>query len=381
METRPTRTGKVGRLGVLNGKYPASYWLIAFSKDVRPGEAVPMRRLERDLVLWRDNDGTLRCQDHACTQRLGKLGDRWIAKDGIVVCANHPDAFDGCGEYLVTERYGGVFVWSGDHPVDHEIPDILGQMGMTERDVKISCSRFMLPFPVKWFVENEPDMAHFAFLHNTGDWGDCWVTEETESSMSVTGRIYGKRGMTPKELVRLYKRDDLTDIMEFSGDLTFDIYGCGFSVLSVSPPADDAPKFSLTGPIGRALQSTRQINGLVPVDVDTHLVMLITFIPRFNIPVVGPALDRLVVAGARARGWVAARQDYPVMVHRDEPAGPRYNRLDRGLVAYRKFWDRRLPDRGLGEGDNLHANGRRAGIRWTERQSASARHTDEKSLT
>lgn len=230
--------------GLLNGKYPASYWLIAFSTDVRPGEAVPMRRLERDLVLWRDNDGTLHCQDHACTQRLGPL-DRWTAKGGSVVCSNHPGAFDGAQEYLVKERYGGVFVWSGEHPADHDIPDILGQMGLTEDEVKISYSRFMLPYPVKWFIENEPDMAHFASLHNTGEWGDCWIAEESDTSMSATGRIYGKRGMTPKELIRLYKRDDLTDIIEFSGDLTFDIYGGGISVLSVSPPTDDAPKFSL----------------------------------------------------------------------------------------------------------------------------------------
>lgn len=375
MKTDTSPDSRSGRLGVLNGKYPASYWLIAFSKDVRAGEAVPMRRLERDLVLWRDADGTLHCQDHACTQRLGRIGDRWSERDGVAVCENHADAFDGAQEYLVKERYGGVFVWSGELPADHDLPDILGQMGLTEDDVKISYSRFMLPYPVKWLIENEPDMAHFAFLHNTGDWGDCWVTDETESAMSVTGRIYGKRGLTPKEFARLYRRDDLTDIIEFSGDVVFEVYGSGISNLWVEPPDADAPRFSLTGPIGKAVQATRQINGLAPVDVDTLLIMLITFTPRFDVPVIGGLLDGLVAAGARARGWVAIRQDYPVMVHRDEPEGPRYNRLDRALVAYRKFWDRRLPDRTLEAGDNLHSNGRRAGIKWTHRH-VGAEHTD-----
>ena len=52
------------------------------------------------------------------------------------------------------------------------------------------------------------------------------------------------------------------------------------------------------------------------------------------------------------------------MTHREESPQPRYYGLDAALVTYRRFWDRRLLDRTLGEGDNRHSNGRRAGLVW-----------------
>ena len=326
---------------------------------------VPLRRLERDLVLWREQDGTLHCQDHACRQTLGRLGERWLSRDGFAVCASHPDAFDDCHSYLVVERHGAVFVWSGASPPDHEFPDVVAEHGVDEQS-EILYHRFLLPFPTKWFAENEPDMAHFAFVHNAGEWGDCEVIGETDTTLTVTGCVYGKRGMRPRDLVRLYKRDDLADFMEFSGDVTFVIYGSGLALFSVSPPAADAPKFSLTGPIGKVVESVRIFFGLTPVDVGSHVIYLIMFVPRVRLPIGRRPVEWIVEKAIANRNWAAARQDYAVMVHRNEQPGPRYNRLDRALVRHRRFWDRRIPDRTLGAGDNLHANGSRAGIDWQD---------------
>ncbi len=63
-----------------------------------------------------------------------------------------------------------------------------------------------------------------------------------------------------------------------------------------------------------------------------------------------------------------------VMTHRQEAPLPRYNLLDRALISYRRFWDRRLEDRSLGEGDNRHSNGRRAGVAWPQDTVAAGKH-------
>jgi hypothetical protein len=54
------------------------------------------------------------------------------------------------------------------------------------------------------------------------------------------------------------------------------------------------------------------------------------------------------------------------MHYRHEQPNPGYGRLERGLVRFRRFWDSRIEDRSLWQGDGIHSNGLRAGIRWDD---------------
>lgn len=60
------------------------------------------------------------------------------------------------------------------------------------------------------------------------------------------------------------------------------------------------------------------------------------------------------------------------MIHRQEPEHPAYNRFDRGLVKFRRFWDSRLLDRSLWAGDNVHSAGARAGCAWPDDPTRTA---------
>lgn len=367
---RELRSGNPGD-EVLNPQYPSSHWLIAFSADVRPGEAVPVHRLERDLVLWRDLDGTLHCQDHACHEPLGRLGERWLHRGATVACTAHEDQFDGVRCFRVTEKFDGIYLWNGTLPADHELPDILGAKGLREDDVRYLTWRCLLPFPGKWFSENLPDAAHFAVLHNTGESADCEVTDDHDHLYRCTVAIRGERklSLSPSELAALYREDRLGDIVEFAGDLDVTIYGGGFNVFAMGAPKEHMPSSGIAGAIRTFVESTPVINCLTPVTADSHLLMTTMPMPRVNAPLVGRALEAAMDRAAISRNWAVVVADIAVMTHRQEAPQPRYNRLDRALVSYRRFWDRRLADRSLGEGDNRHSNGRRAGVAWPELQA------------
>lgn len=359
--------------GVLNPQYPASYWLVGFVGDVGPGEAVPMHRLERDVVLWRDLDGTLHCQDHACHEPLGRIGERWMRvsdrREGdTVACVAHRHRFGGVRRYRVVEKFDGIYVWNGPLPADHDLPDLLGAKGLAEEDVRYLTWRCLLPFPGKWFSENLPDAAHFAVLHNTGESADCEVTDDHDHLYRCTVAITGERklSLSAQELLTLYREDRLGDIVEFAGDLDVTIYGGGFNVFAMGAPKDHMPTTGIAGAIRTFVESTPVINCLTPVTADSHLLMTIMPMPRVRTPIVGRALEAAMDRAAVARNWAVVQADIAVMTHRQEAPQPRYNRLDRALVSYRRFWDRRLLDRSLGEGDNKHSNGRRAGVAWAE---------------
>ncbi len=361
--------------GVVNEQYPASYWLIAFSKDVQQGEVVPLHRLERDLLLWRDTTGRLRCQDHVCKRGLGRMGGSWTREGGRVVCPEHRERFTACKPYRVVERYDGIYVWNGPSEPDHEIPDIGGSEGIDEDDVHYLTWRCLLPFPGKAFSENLPDAAHFAFLHHTGEWAEASYTQEASHRFFCRAGIQGKRKkltLSPHELVKLWREDRLGDIVEFSGDLDATIYGGGFNVFKMAAAPDAPAKQGIAGRVRHLVESTPVINCLTPVTADSHLLMVIMPMPDLRTPLFGGLPNAILDAAAIARNWAVVKADIAVLTHRDESPSPRYNQMDRALVAYRRFWDRRLMDRSLGAGDNKHSNGRRAGVAWQEDLGAGA---------
>lgn len=352
--------------GVLNPQYPSSYWLIAWSKDVSSGEVLPLRRLERDLILWRDQGGTLRCQDHRCGQRLGRLEEQWSLKDGVIYCRSHPGNFSGTCRYHVVEAYGGIFVWNGANPAA-PFPDVARVEGIQERDAHLVYWRVLLPFPAKWFAENLIDAGHFAYVHNMGDRGDTVVVDDQPDFFRDIMRFGGRR----PSIVELYKRGDLSDIVGnlvgFAGEARGTNYGGGlgaFANVQSDEASGKAPQSGVRRVVGNYVDSTRLIFSWTPVDVDSHTMMVLAFMPKVRLPLVGPAMDWAFGRALVNRNWVGTSQDIAVMCQRAELPNPQYNRLDRALVRFRRFWDSRLLDRSLGDGDNVHANGRRAGIPW-----------------
>jgi nitrite reductase/ring-hydroxylating ferredoxin subunit len=174
----------------LNPAYPRSWWPVAFTSDVPTGKVIPARLLERDVVFWRDQSGTLNCMAAHCPHLGAHLG-----KGGEVIGDELRCPFHGWGyrpdghlascpgpkrprrnlvanpTYRVLERYGGVFLWNGGGEPDIELPDIMAELDL-DADEYVACEhRWLMPHPAKLFAENVADGAHFAIAHDVSEWG------------------------------------------------------------------------------------------------------------------------------------------------------------------------------------------------------------------
>lgn len=372
---------------VLNPQYPSSWWAIGFSDDVRSGEVVPVLALERDLMIWRNADGRLRCQSAICPHLGANIGYGGEIAGDTVRCPFHGYRYDSLGAlverrgeesraprrlclqtYKVQERYGTIFVWNGCDPPDHEIPDlasIFPEYASLQLD-EVSCFQygFFLPFPAKWFIENVPDANHFSALHRVCDWGEPEIIEESRATFRVNLRLKNPKPFLTFDNAREHARlGQLSNPVAASGDLEMTTYGGGIHVVKLAERVDSAGKI---GELLKFIDSSRAIACWTPVTAETHVNRYIFLLPGIRIPFFRRVLDPVLNYVLAARAWAAIVQDIAVMRYRREPRNPVYGRLDRGLVRFRRFWDSRILDRSLWAGDNLHSNGLRAGIRWDE---------------
>lgn len=372
----------------LNPQYPSSWWSVGFSGEVVPGEVVPLTVLERRLMLWRGEDGVLRCHSALCPHLGANIGYGGDVVGCEVRCPFHGFRFDGTGAvchvpddrsgrapahaslamYRVEERHGTVFLWNGPDPADHEVPDLVALMrdtrpGISERDVTCYHHGFFLPYPAKWFLENGPDAGHFPGVHRLGATGFADVLTETPTSLQWRQRL---DGVTPypswAKLREQSWRGELRFLQSNAGDVELTTHGGGIQVLSLPARVDSG-----TGAVDeflRFFESGQAIISWTPVTAETHVFRFVFVLPRITNPVlraVGePLIDRLL----KLRDWAGIMQDSAIMLHREELPDPAYVRQDRTLVKFRRFWDSRIADRSLAAGDLLHANGARAGLRW-----------------
>jgi phenylpropionate dioxygenase-like ring-hydroxylating dioxygenase large terminal subunit len=296
----------------LNPAYPRSWWPVAFTSDVPTGKVIPARLLERDVVFWRDQSGTLNCMAAHCPHLGAHLG-----KGGEVIGDELRCPFHGWGyrpdghlascpgpkrprrnlvanpTYRVLERYGGVFLWNGGGEPDIELPDIMAELDL-DADEYVACEhRWLMPHPAKLFAENVADGAHFAIAHDVSEWG------------ATLALVY------------------------------------------------------LTGP--NAIGSS--LIGWTPVEADSHCFFEMMLMPRLRIPLVGPLAQKALDHAMGMATWTTIRQDSTIMSNRREPENPPYSAGDHALVAYRRLWDSRIDSPTPLDGENPRHNGLRAGIR------------------
>lgn len=109
---------------------PGRWYVVAKSAEVAPGKVRAVRALARDLVVWRGEDGRVRCLEDRCPHRGARLSLGEVV-DSDVACRYHGVTVDGegrivrvpamgtCGlegrkateSYAVTEAADGIFVW------------------------------------------------------------------------------------------------------------------------------------------------------------------------------------------------------------------------------------------------------------------------------
>jgi phenylpropionate dioxygenase-like ring-hydroxylating dioxygenase large terminal subunit len=80
----------------INEGLPGAWYVVAKSADLQPGAPVAVKRLGRNLVLWRDADGKACCIEDYCPHRGAPLS-RGLVIDGQLSCRYHGVTLDATG--------------------------------------------------------------------------------------------------------------------------------------------------------------------------------------------------------------------------------------------------------------------------------------------
>jgi phenylpropionate dioxygenase-like ring-hydroxylating dioxygenase large terminal subunit len=363
---------------VLNARYPAAYWQIAQSTDVAVGEVIPLRVLERDIVLWRDSGSALRASSAHCGHLGAHLGFGGEVVDDTLRCPFHAWRYDSAGQvvaipgiegrvttkaclqvFRVVERYGAVFLWNGPGVPDQDFPDVLADAGLDDADVEPVHLRFKLPFPARQLVENNPDAAHFSALHGFGAWGDTETVEHTPTRLDMIAHFYQMPAYPSWSVVkRAYRRGELFGVLLDSlagGDVRSLSYSGGLHLYTLTPPPQELleRQQSVTKIVPRLwiamtrAAASRAYTGAytlshTPVEANSHVLHATFFVPRVTTPLLRKPARRVAEEALARSLYFAVWQDASVMMHRQEPARPAFHRFDRALIEYRKFWDARV---------------------------------------
>jgi phenylpropionate dioxygenase-like ring-hydroxylating dioxygenase large terminal subunit len=178
MARHPTSVDDMLETGLLN-----QWYLVA--RDTEIGNMpVALKRLNRDIVLWRDAGGAVHCLEDFCPHRGAKLSLGHV-RDGNIACAYHGLQFDGAGickatpptpnsgfvgkrlatAYPCREAHGAIWVYFTDgatqeEPAPLRFPDEF-ESGEWSGFVDIRV------FECNWQLvrDNQFDPMHGSFLH------------------------------------------------------------------------------------------------------------------------------------------------------------------------------------------------------------------------
>ena len=186
---------------------PFSWYHVAYSDEIAAGELKPVHYFGRELVLFRDKQGTAGVFDAYCPHLGAHLGYGGEVTDEGLRCPFHHWTFDtGDGRCVdipyckrippraamqplpVCEKNGVIMAWYhplGDSP-KWEIPD-LPEYGhpdwtdWTRRDWKVKSRNQEL-------AENTVDQAHFHYVHGTKNIADTEVVQSDGYFLNVVSK-------------------------------------------------------------------------------------------------------------------------------------------------------------------------------------------------
>lgn len=163
-----------------------NFWYAAeYSKRVID-EPLRVRMLSHDFVLFRDEQGTVKCLSDTCVHRGASLSSGKLSKN-CVQCPYHGWRFDGDGRcqaipslgpghkvpprarvdaYPTLERYGLVFVFLGDLPAEQR-PPIMAVEEWEADGWRETTLDYYWQANYQRIIENGLDPAHNEFVHPT----------------------------------------------------------------------------------------------------------------------------------------------------------------------------------------------------------------------
>ena len=230
---QPSSVGDLLETGLLD-----NWYLVARDTDVDTGP-VALKRLNRDIVLWRDQDRKLLCVDNSCPHRGAKLSLGRVC-DGNLACAYHGVQVNGRGEfaviptepespfigqkairhYPVQEAHGAIWVYfaidEDAAPPDLRFPD---EFSTGEWSGFVDIREFECNYAL--VRDNQFDPVHGSFLH-AGTHALAWG--------ETAGDLEFERTETGFVVYRKYQQNVNLDRTEL-----FRYEGCGFWAVTDFP--------------------------------------------------------------------------------------------------------------------------------------------------
>jgi 3-ketosteroid 9alpha-monooxygenase subunit A len=210
---------------------PNGWFTLGYSNEVRPGQVIPLKYFNSDLVLYRSEAGEAHVLDAYCPHLGANIGQGGRVEGDTIRCPFHGWRFgaDGAcvevpyaqrippkarlGAWPLIERNGAIWVWrhAEGKPPSWEVPEI---PEFSDRD-------WTAPDFYRWKVrtrnqemaENAVDKAHFRYVHGTLDVPESVVTVDGVWRRSLNH----SKMLTPRGPV-----DGCIDANSFG-------FGCGFT--------------------------------------------------------------------------------------------------------------------------------------------------------
>lgn len=167
-----------------------NFWYPMVTSEELTDQAIKVRALGQDFVVFRNADGNAKCLSNTCTHRGGSLSGGKIKGD-CIECPYHGWQFDGEGSchripslgpdasipgrtrvdaYPVEERCGLVFAFLGDLD-ETERPPVLPVPEWDQEGWRSTLQHYTIQGNYERSVENGLDPAHNEFVHDTHGFG------------------------------------------------------------------------------------------------------------------------------------------------------------------------------------------------------------------
>lgn len=159
------------------------WYVILESKELRRGKPLGIKRLNRQLVLWREEKGAIGCIDDTCCHRGASLSCGKLV-NGQIACPFHGFEFDKTGKvrlipangrnkavpetmkvsaYSTFEAHGLIWLWWGDEDKKSAEPFFFRELA----DFSWSSLKDHWKVHYSRAIENQLDVVHLPFVHGT----------------------------------------------------------------------------------------------------------------------------------------------------------------------------------------------------------------------
>lgn len=217
-----------------------NHWYVVLeSQEVPTGRPVGFRRLDRNMVFWRDPAKKVHCIHDCCCHRGAKLSHGELSKTGVA-CPFHGFVHEGVGKvslipangkasevpeqyrvdaWPVREAFGFIWLWFGDF--SENLPELPFFDDL--KDPSWSWGSVVDEWPIHYTraIENQLDVVHLPFVHRNsigkkvGKVVNGPIVEQVENSIRFWVQNVQDDGKIKAIPADQLKKEDSTVELEF----------------------------------------------------------------------------------------------------------------------------------------------------------------------